>query len=141
MRNGPYGLLPVCSGLLRCVLQCRNPSGSLCSPAAWCFRCSALHRDTQLHKYLRLNTKFDCAPPVMGCENFNCMFPYVVLKGTATVKISHFTVDHLARGSMKNAANCASEYVTTNSWVGSVACYKTTQWSLASLPCSTHRSE
>jgi hypothetical protein len=32
-------------------------------------------------------------------------------------------------------------YVTTNSWVGSVACYKTTQWSLASLPCSTHRSE
>ena len=36
MRNGPYGLLPVCSGLLRCVLQCRNPSGSLCSPAAWC---------------------------------------------------------------------------------------------------------
>ena len=26
-------------------------------------------------------------------------------------------------------------------WVGSVACYKTAQWSLASLPCSTHRSE
>ena len=78
-------------------------------PSGLVFRCSALHRDTQLHKYLRLNIKFDCAPPVMGCENFNCLFPYVVLKSTATVKISHFTVDHLARGSMKNAANCASE--------------------------------
>ena len=61
-------------------------------------------------------------PLVWSCETF---FPYCLLKkrtfwSTHFVEKQYCTVDHLARGSMKNAANCASECELQDIWASTL---------------------
>ena len=54
--------------------------------------------------------------PALGCEKLNGVLPFLFSQlrrfgsdNQRKERKQHCTVDHLARGSMKNAANCASE--------------------------------
>ena len=51
---------------------------------------------------------FKLCAPREGMSIVCCIFKVELCNGDKR-EIQHYTVDHLARGSMKNAANCASE--------------------------------
>lgn len=81
---------------------------SACRPGVWgaVLRLTARRRSTAVRILAPAWVYFEL--PAMGCVKLVLFFLTELLTET-NLKIQHYTVDHLARGSMKNAANCASE--------------------------------
>ena len=90
-----------------------RPAGCGSDSGYWLYLCSW---------FKQLALWLSCDLPLLGC--FNCLIVSLLLKAfrstSLKIQIQHYTVDHLAQGSMKNGANSEMPCELQDTWTSTL---------------------